>query len=88
MAQDSRAVSTEAQRSLAKYCQWWPVGDPNPCYAPATFVFLRLSGETLRFTCRAHRDAWASRIRGPYLVLERAEWEVRGAGYCGVELGG
>ena len=88
MAQDSPKASTGAQRTLAAFCEWWPVGERHPCYAPATFVLVRPTGERLRFVCRAHRDAWASRIRGPYLVLERDEWEARGAGYRGAELGG
>jgi hypothetical protein len=46
------------------------------------------SGETLRFSCAEHREAWAGRIRGRYLVLERDEWEARGAGYRGPMLGG
>ena len=46
------------------------------------------SGQTVGFTCAAHAPAWAGRICGRYLVLERAEWEARGAGYRGVELGG
>ena len=52
------------------------------------FVIVRPSGETLRFACRAHRDAFADRIQGPHQVLERTEWEVRGAGYRGPGLGG
>jgi len=88
MAQDSRAGSTETRRGLANRCEWWPLGECHPCYAPARFVLVRPTGETLRFVCRAHRDAWASRISGPYRVLERAEWEASGAGYRGVALGG
>jgi hypothetical protein len=41
------------------------------------------SGETLRFSCADHLAAWATRIRGAYLLLERDEWEARGAGYRG-----
>ena len=78
---------TSPRHHLPKRCEWWPLGEP-PCYAPATFVLLRPSGETLRFTCRAHRDALASRIRGPYLVLERGEWAAWCSGYGVVELGG
>jgi len=44
-------------------------------------------GAALRFSCAEHRDAWAGRIRGAYLVLERDEWEARGAGYRGAMLG-
>jgi len=90
MAQDSPRASTGTQRprQLADHCEWWPLGERHPCYGPATFVLMRPTGETLRFVCRAHRDAWASRIRGPYPVLERAEWEAHGAGYRGAELGG
>ena len=79
---------TAPRPQLAERCEWWPVGEPHPCCGPATFVLARPSGETLRFTCRAHRDALASRIRGPYLVLERAEWAAWGAGSREVELGG
>ena len=80
--------STEAQRGFADYCLWCPEGSRRPCYAPATLVVVRPSGETLDFSCAAHREAWAARIQGPYLVLERDEWEARGAGYRGVMLGG
>jgi hypothetical protein len=51
-------------------------------------VIVRPSGETLSFSCGAHREAWAGRIGGAYLVLERAEWEAAGAGYRGKMLGG
>jgi len=47
-----------------------------------------LSGHTLRFTCAGHAPAWAGCIHGRYLVLERKEWEARGAGYRGLQLGG
>ena len=60
----------------------------QPCYALASLVLVRPNGETLDFSCAEHRKAWAARIRGPYLVLERDEWEARGAGYRGVMLGG
>ena len=82
------APSTGAQRSLAHFCEWWPLGERRPCYAPASLVLVRPNGETLRFTCAAHREGWATRIRGPYLVLERDEWEARGRGYRGPMLGG
>jgi hypothetical protein len=49
---------------------------------------VRPNGEALWFTCVDHKDAWASRIHGRYIVLERDEWEARGAGYRGRELGG
>jgi hypothetical protein len=80
--------STDPQPSLADLCEWWPLGERRPCYAPASLVLVRPNGETLRFSCAEHRDAWATRIRGPYLVLERAEWEARGRGYRGPMLGG
>jgi len=48
---------------------------------------VRPNGETLRFTCAAHLPAWASRIRGRYLVLELKEWEARAWGYRGAMLG-
>jgi hypothetical protein len=49
---------------------------------------VRPSGEALRFTCAEHLAAWATRIDGRYLVLERAEWEARGKGFRGTMLGG
>ncbi len=55
---------------------------------PAALVLVRPTGETLTFTCAEHREAWATRIRGPYLVLELAEWVARGRGYRGPMLGG
>jgi hypothetical protein len=75
-------------RDLADLCQWWPVGTRRPCYAQASLVLVRPSGETLRFTCTDHLPAWAGQIHGQYLVLERDEWEARGAGYRGEMLGG
>ena len=48
----------------------------------------KLLAGIMRFTCAEHAPAWASQIRGRYLVLERAEWEMSGRGYRGVELGG
>ena len=81
-------MMTEAQRSLADYCQYLPDGSHQPCYGLASPVLVRPSGETLRFTCADHLPAWATRIQGRYLVLERDEWEARGAGYRGVMLGG
>jgi hypothetical protein len=76
------------QPELADHCEWLPDGSRRPCYAPASLVLVRPAGQTLRFTCREHLPAWASRIRGRYLVLERDEWEARGAGYRGRMLGG
>ncbi len=73
---------------LADYCEYLPDGSRRPCYAPATLVLVRPGGQTIRFSCAEHREAWATRIQGRYLVLERAEWEARGSGYRGVELGG
>jgi len=81
-------MRTSTSITLADFCEWLPDGSRQPCYGPATFVLVRLSGDTLRFTCRAHRDVWASRVGGPYLVLTRDEWEARGAGYRGPALGG
>jgi hypothetical protein len=78
----------EPQRQLAYYCQWLPDGSRQPCYAPAAFVLVRPSGETLTFSCEAHREAWAAQIRGKYEVLERTEWERQGRGYRGPHLGG
>ena len=74
-------------RELADFREWLPDAARRPCYAPATRVLVRPSGETLDFSCVEHREAWAARIRGAYLVLEGAEWEARGAGYRGVVLG-
>jgi hypothetical protein len=51
-------------------------------------VLVRPSGETLSFTCADHLAAWETRIWGRYIVLERDEWEARGAGYRGTMLGG
>jgi len=41
---------------------------------------LRIRGE--------HAPEWARQILGKYFVLERDEWEARGAGYRGAHLGG
>jgi len=84
----SRAPTASTERQLGDCCEWWPLGERRPCYAAAGFVLVRPSGETLTFSCAKHRKARASRIRGPCLVLERAEWEARGAGYRGAMLGG
>ena len=73
---------------LPDYCQYLPDGNRRPCYGLASLVLVRPSGETLSYTCREHLPAWASRIQGRYLVLERDEWEARGAGYRGPILGG
>jgi hypothetical protein len=81
-------LSTHPQTTLADFCQWWPVGEARPCYAPAGLVLVRPSGETLRFTCAEHLPAWANQIQGKYRVFERDEWEARGAGYRGKMLGG
>ncbi len=83
----SAPPSTEARRSLADFCEYLPDGSRQPCYAPASLVLVRPGGQTVRFSCAEHREAWATRIRGRYLVLERDEWEGRGAGYCGPMLG-
>lgn len=80
-------MMAESPRSLADYCLWWPLGG-KPCYALAELVLVRPGGQTLGFTCAAHRDAWAEQIHGAYRMLERAEWEARGAGYRGMMLGG
>jgi hypothetical protein len=77
-----------SQRELADYCQWWPEGTRRQCYAPASFVLVRPNGETLRFSCAEHLPAWATRIQGRYLVLERDEWEAHGRDYRGGMLGG
>lgn len=87
MADDSAAPSMSPQTTLAGYCLWHELGEPY-CYAQAELVIIRPSGETLGFSCSAHRDGWAPHIRGEFLVLKRAEWEARGAGYRGPMLGG
>ena len=74
-------------RSLADFCEWLPESSRRPCYQPARLVLVRPSGETLGFSCAAHREAWATQIQGTCEVLERAEWEARGAGYRGPMLG-
>jgi hypothetical protein len=62
---------TALRRDLADYCEYLPEGSHRPCYALASLVLVRPTGETLRFTCAEHAPAWASRIQGRYLVLER-----------------
>jgi len=84
---DSTA-STDPQPSFPDYCLWWPAGEPEPCYNDAAFVLLRSSGEWLAFSCGAHRVNWAGRMGEDCLVLDRGEWEARGAGYRGAHLGG
>ncbi len=88
MADDSAAPSTGPQRSLADYCLFLPTGSRQVCYAQAELVVMRPGGDTLAFSCRAHETAWADTIRGKYVVLERDEWEARGARYRGATLGG
>jgi len=88
MPHNTPAPSTDPQRTLADFCEWLPDGSHRPCYAPAALVLVRPSGERLRFTCADHLPAWAARIQGPYLVLERDEWVARGRGYRGPMLGG
>jgi hypothetical protein len=78
----------DLQRDLADYCLFLPDGSRQPCYAPAELVIVRPGGDTLAFSCAEHRDTWASRIQGRYDALARGEWEARGAGYRGAELGG
>jgi hypothetical protein len=78
----------QLQPDLADYCEWVPDGSRRPCYAPAALVLVRPTGQTLRFTCAEHLTAWAARVHGCYVVLERDEWEARGGGYCGAMLGG
>ena len=80
-------LDTDA-RELADYCEWLPDGSRQPCYAPASLVLVRPSGDTLRFTCGEHAPAWESQIHGKYVLLERDEWEVQGGGYRGPALGG
>jgi hypothetical protein len=84
----ARNSDTTLQSGLADYCLYLLDGSRQPCYAQASLVLVRPSGETLGFTCAEHREAWASRIQGRYLVLERDKWESRGAGYRGTHLGG
>ncbi len=82
------APTPQPSRELPDFCEYLPEGSHQPCYAAATLVLVRPGGQTLRFSCAKHRDAWASRIQGKYLVLERDEWEARGRGYRGPMLGG
>ena len=58
---------------LARYCEWWPLGTPAACYAPAGHVLVDRAGGTLRFSCAAHLDCWRGRISVPYRVLTTAE---------------
>jgi hypothetical protein len=60
-------ASTEPQRSLADYGEWWQLGEPRPCYAQAGFVLVRPSGQTLRFSCAEHLPAWENQIQGHYI---------------------
>jgi hypothetical protein len=85
-ALDSQAMGTCALE-LADYCQWWPLGGA-PCYASAAFVLVRPSGETLGFSCAAHRDAWTGQVQNAHVVLDRAASEAKGRGYLGLMLGG
>ena len=79
---------TEPAHQLADFCEYLPDGSRQPCYAWAGFVVVRPSGQTMRFTCAAHREAWAERIQVAYRVIERAAWESAGGGYRGPDLGG
>ena len=76
----------DPHRTLADFCQWWPEGQRRPCSAPAGLVLVRPSGRTVGFSWATHAPARASQIHGRYLVLERGDWEARGAGYRGVDL--
>jgi len=76
-------VRIQHQPDLADFCEWWPLGEQRPCYAPAGLVVVRPSGQALRFSCDAHREGGAARIQGEYLVLERTDWEAQGGGYRG-----
>jgi len=87
MADTAAVPSTKPQTTLADYCLWHEIGQ-RPCYAPAEFVLVRPSGETLGFSCAAHRDQWDSQIRGTYLIVDLAEWRAQGSGYRGRMLGG
>jgi hypothetical protein len=88
MPDDTTAPSTNPHPTLADFCEWLPDGGRQPCYAQASLVLVRPTGETLGFTCAEHREAWAARILGRYLVLGWDEWEARGAGYRGPMLAG
>jgi hypothetical protein len=88
MPHDTTDLSTHPQITLADFCERWPEGQARPRYPPAGLVLVRPSGETPRFTCAEHAPTWASRVQGKYLVLERDEWEARGAGCRGRMLGG
>jgi hypothetical protein len=88
MPHDTHDPSTHPQPTLADYCEFYLEEIRRPCYAPATLVLVRPSGQTLGFTCAEHAPAWAARIRGSYRVLERGEWDAAGCGYRGAMLGG
>jgi hypothetical protein len=76
-------------RTLPDFCEYAELIGPSvPCYQQAHHVLVRPSGETLRFSCTPHLPAWASRVRGRYLVLSRETWEAQGGGYRGRHLGG
>jgi hypothetical protein len=64
-------LATVENVEAADYCLWLPDGSRQPCYAPASLVLVRPSGDTLGFSCAEHRDAWATRIQGRYDVLTR-----------------
>lgn len=81
-------MSDYTSRALVDYCEWWPLRAPRPCYAPASLVLVRPVRKALRFSCAAHRDAWAECIRGMHSVLDRADWQAWGSGYRGPMLGG
>jgi hypothetical protein len=81
-------VSNQPQPELTHYCEWWPLGTAAPCYAPASFMLVRPSGERLRPTCAQHLEGWRAQIVGDYEALTLGEWESRGRGYRGRALGG
>jgi hypothetical protein len=61
MPHDTTDASTDPQPTLADYCLWWPVGEPEPCYDEAAFVLLRSSGEWLAFRPRGSEGTiWCS----------------------------
>jgi hypothetical protein len=73
MSHDTTDPSTDPQPTFADFYEWLPDGSREPCYGPAGFVLVRPDGENLRFSCVKHREGWATRTRGPYRVVGRAE---------------
>jgi len=59
------------------------------CYGVARHVLQRPSGETLAFSpAICTYPEWATKIRGPYIVVDRQTWLAKGVGFRGYRLGG